>query len=107
MTWPTWLSHEPAWWIAVASAAVGLLVAFYPSALTGDEKAGIIALVTILANGLGTRALTTSTSKLASLGVTITPSIPVATVVPPPTVVPPQPPPIEVTVIKQPPPVGP
>jgi hypothetical protein len=71
-TLPTWISHEPTWWIAVATAAIGLFVAFFPSALTTDEKAGIIALVTILANGIGARALVTPNAKLSS-----TPQVPV------------------------------
>lgn len=67
MKWPTWLSHEPAWWIAVATAAVDLVILFFPLALgenSDAKKAGIIAIVTLLANGLGTRALVTPNVKL-------------------------------------------
>ncbi len=87
-TLPTWISHEPAWWIAVATAVVGLVVAFFPSALTTDEKAGIIAVVTLLANGLGTRALVTPNVKLAPEAQNVVVPVPA-----PPTPVSPQVPP--------------
>ena len=95
-TLPTWISHEPAWWIAFASAVVGLIVAFFPSALTFDEKAGIIALVTILANGIGTRALVTPNAKIAADAQKVVVVVPA-----PPT--PPAPPPPPAPVV---PPVG-
>jgi hypothetical protein len=91
-TLPTWISHEPAWWIAVATAVVGLLVAFFPSALTTDEKAGIIAVVTLLANGIGTRALVTANTKLAPSGQNIVVPVPAPPTPPPPPVNPQVPP---------------
>jgi hypothetical protein len=86
---PNWISHEPAWWIAVGTAAVGLFVAFFPSALTVDEKAGIIAIVTLLANGLGTRALVTANAKLAPDGQNVVVPVPAPPVPPAPPPVPP------------------
>ncbi len=76
MTWPTWLTHNPLAWVALLNGAVDLGVAF-GAPIDSPEKAAIGVFLGLIST-LFVQSQVTSTTKLASMGVTISP--PVATV---------------------------
>jgi len=97
LTLPPWLSHNPVAWVSALNAALDLAIAFGVP-ITDTEKAAAMVLIGAVST-LFVSSQVTSTAKLSSLGVTITPPTSVASVAtvtpvvsPPPTVVPVTPP---------------
>jgi hypothetical protein len=78
MNWPTWLSHNPVAWVGVANGIIDAAIAFGVP-ITDPEKLAVGALLGLI-SVLFVQSQVTSTAKLASLGVTITPVAQAATV---------------------------
>jgi hypothetical protein len=105
MTWPTWLTHNPLAWVALANGLIDAAITF-GAPITDPEKLAIGTVLGLI-SVLFVQSQVTSTAKLSSLGVIITPVAQAATVIPifqptiptpplplPTTVVPPQVPPV-------------
>jgi len=103
LTLPPFLSHNPVAWVAVINAAIDLAIAFGVP-ITDTEKAAAMVFIGAVST-LFVTSQVTSTAKLSSLGVTITPPTSVASVATVAPVVPP--PPAVVTVTPPTPPVPP
>ncbi len=80
MTWPTWLSHNPVAWVGVGNGIVDAAIAF-GAPITDPEKLAVGALLGLI-SVLFVQSQVTSTAKLSSLGVTITPVAQAAIVAP-------------------------
>jgi hypothetical protein len=72
MTWPTWLTHNPLAWTALANGIVDAAIAF-GLPITDPEKLALGGLIGLVST-LFVQSQVTSTAKLASLGVTIQPA---------------------------------